>query len=85
MSAPSGQMLPEEVDRAAPGELGGLAVVHRRALLVHKAVVGGVTDAEGRLILADACEPRKRRLRLYPSTGLAGLQEEGAPPSDDRE
>src|SRR6266702_1458430 len=42
MASPSPQVLPEKLRRPAPSQLGGLAIVHRQALLVAEAVLGVV-------------------------------------------
>src|SRR5262249_36414921 len=43
LSGAMDQMFAEKLDRAAPGEFGGLAVVDGHALLVHKGVLGVIT------------------------------------------
>lgn len=56
LAASLSEVLVEERRRPAPGELGGLAVVHRHALLVDESVVGLV--AEEFRGLAGGLEPR---------------------------
>src|ERR1035438_10233883 len=45
----SPQMFPEKLGGAAPGELRGMAVVHRHALLVDEGVLGVITKKFERL------------------------------------